>query len=113
MEYAEPFRELVAALMSLPGIGQKTATRLAFHVMRAPRSEVERLATALVDVHDKMSYCSTCGVLTDVDPCRFCLDMTRDRHTLLVIEEPGNVVPVEASHYRGTRPVRAKRPLTS
>ena len=67
MQYAEPFRVLVAALESLPGIGQKTASRLAFHVMKAPRAEIQALAQALNDAHEKMTQCGTCGVLTDVE----------------------------------------------
>jgi recombination protein RecR len=101
MEYAEPFRALVEAFKKLPGIGSKTALRLAFHVLRAPRAEVEELARALGDVRDKMFTCTTCGVLTDVDPCRYCTDPGRDRRTVVVVEEPGNVLHLEGSHFRG------------
>src|SRR5207302_1306568 len=92
---------LVAALQRLPGIGQKTAARLAFHVMKAPRAEVDELARALLDVRERMRTCSTCGVLTDVDPCVYCCDPLRDRRTLVVVEEAGNVVHLERSHYKG------------
>jgi recombination protein RecR len=101
LEYAEPFRALVEALMRLPGIGQKTAYRLAFHVMRAPRAEVEELARCLSGVRERMRTCATCGVLTDVDPCVFCRDPARDRRTLVVVEEAANVLPLERSHFRG------------
>jgi recombination protein RecR len=100
-EPAEPFQALVEALRRLPGIGSKTATRLAFHVMRAPREEVEGLARCLREVRERMRHCSTCGSLTDVDPCRLCSDPGRDQRLLVVVEEPANVLHLERSHFRG------------
>ena len=69
--------------------------------MKAPQAEIQALAQALNDAHDKMTHCGTCGVLTDIDPCMFCTDPRRDSHTLVVVEEAGNVLHLEGSHFRG------------
>lgn len=101
MEWAEPFLALVAAFQRLPGIGQKTAQRLALHVMKAPRTEVDALARALTEVRDKMRPCSTCFSLTEDDPCALCTSPNRDRRILMVVEEASNVFPIERSNFRG------------
>ena len=101
MEWAEPFLAVVAALQRLPGIGQKTAQRLALHVMKAPRAEIDALAKALTELRDKMRPCSTCFSLTEHDPCALCTSPNRDRRTLMVVEEASNVIQIEKSHFRG------------
>jgi recombination protein RecR len=91
----EPLTRLVEQLQKLPGIGAKSAQRLAFHVLRTPREEVERLVEALRDVKDKVTYCSVCHNITDTDPCVFCTSPARDPRVICVVEEPQNVTVVE------------------
>ncbi len=99
---SDPLAKLVGELSRLPGIGPKTATRLAHHVLRAPRGEAENLATALVDVKDKLFHCSTCHSITAKDPCRICQDPQRDQYWLCVVEEPFNIPPLERTgEFRG------------
>lgn len=98
----DPLARLVGELSRLPGIGPKTATRLAHHVLRAPRLEAEKLAAALIEVKDKLFRCSTCHSITAEDPCRFCRDPQRDQQRLCVVEEPFNIPPIERTgEYRG------------
>ncbi|HKY32990.1 MAG TPA: recombination mediator RecR [Candidatus Polarisedimenticolia bacterium] len=92
---AEPMARLVEALQRLPGIGAKTAQRLAFHVLKIPRDDVEALAAALLQVKDTVTLCSSCCNITDADPCAICSDASRDRALLCVVEEPGNVMAIE------------------
>ena len=94
-DFAEPLARLIDELKRLPGIGQKSAQRLAFHLQRAPREDAERLATALLEVKDKIRLCSTCNNLTELDPCEFCSDPRRDPETVCVVETPYNVFAVE------------------
>ncbi|MGI8996080.1 MAG: recombination mediator RecR [Pyrinomonadaceae bacterium] len=102
MEYAEPVTKLIDEFKRLPGIGQKSAQRLAFHVLRMSGAEVERFIDALEEVKRKIIYCSVCNNLTDVDPCRFCASTSRDRSMICVIEEPYNLVAVEKTRsYHG------------
>jgi recombination protein RecR len=91
----EPLTRLIEQLQKLPGIGAKSAQRLAFHVLRTPREDVERLVEALRDVKDKVTYCSVCHNITDADPCAFCTSPTRDARVICVVEEPQNVTVVE------------------
>ena len=86
---------LIEALRKLPGIGAKTAQRLALHVMKASRPDAEALSRALLDVKDQMRLCSVCFNITDVDPCRFCTAPDRDDTKLCVVEEPNNLVVIE------------------
>ena len=95
MARPDPLSKLIEQLQRLPGIGSKSAQRLAFHVLKTPREEVERLADAMRDVKDRVTYCSTCSNITDVDPCYYCTDSTRDRRIICVVEEPENVSVVE------------------
>jgi recombination protein RecR len=88
-------QELVEQFKKLPGIGAKSATRLAFHVLRTPREDAERLCQAIRDVKDRVTYCSTCNNITDVDPCPLCGDPGRDRRIICVVEEPQNVAVVD------------------
>jgi recombination protein RecR len=95
MSYPEPLARLVESLQRLPGIGAKSAQRLAFHLLRTPREEVERLAEAMRDVKDRVTYCSVCSNITDVDPCAFCTSAQRDQRVICVVEEPQNVTAIE------------------
>src|SRR5579872_2421837 len=94
-EYAAPLARLVEELKCLPGIGQKSAQRIAFHLERAPREDVQRLAEALLDAKDKIRLCSLCNNLTESDPCEFCSDPTRDQSVVCVVETPYNIVGIE------------------
>jgi len=86
LEYAEPVTKLIDELKRLPSIGQKSAQRLAFHIMRVPDSDLERLITALRDVKQRIVMCSVCNNLTEVDPCRFCASPSRDHSVICVVE---------------------------
>jgi recombination protein RecR len=101
-EYAAPLARLIDELKRLPGIGQKSAQRIAFHLERAPREDVQRLAEALLDAKDKIRLCSVCNNLTESDPCEYCSDPRRDSEVLCVVETPYNVISVEKAHeFRG------------
>ncbi|MDE2758642.1 MAG: recombination mediator RecR [Acidobacteriota bacterium] len=101
-DYARPVEELIAELRKLPGIGSKSAQRLAFHIVRASSSEARGLAESILNVTDSIRYCSVCYNITDVDPCFYCTDPLRDRGLICVLEEPHNVVAVEKTReYRG------------
>ena len=95
MDYADPIERLVEALKRLPGIGQKSAQRLAFAILHQSREEALALATAVQEVKDKIRLCSICCHITDVDPCRFCSDTERDQGIICVVEEPNNLLAVE------------------
>lgn len=98
MEYAAPIERLIAELQHLPGVGPKTAQRLALHILNRPREEVAALASALVEAKDRIHPCSVCGNLTDTDPCAICGDPGRDETLLCVVEEPKDVVALERTH---------------
>jgi recombination protein RecR len=99
---ADPIARLVAELARLPGIGEKTATRLTFHLLRAPTPQVQALADALVDVKARIRECQTCRNLSDADPCLLCSDARRDDRTLCVVAQPADLIAVERSgHFRG------------
>ncbi len=91
----DPLLRLIEELQHLPGIGPKGAQRLAFHVLRTPREETDRLADAIRDVKEQVTYCSICNNITDIDPCRFCSSDARDHHAICVVEEPQNVLAIE------------------
>jgi len=95
MSRPDPLNKLVEQLQRLPGIGAKSAQRLAFHVLKTPREDIERLAAAMREVKERVTYCSTCSNITDTDPCYFCTDAGRDRRVICVVEEPENVTAVE------------------
>ncbi|MDQ3651775.1 MAG: recombination mediator RecR [Acidobacteriota bacterium] len=102
LEYSEPVVKLIDEFKRLPGIGQKTAQRLAFHVLRMSEADVERFAEAMQEVKRRIVSCAICNNLTDVDPCRFCSSPTRDRSMICVVEEPYNLVAVEKTRsYKG------------
>ena len=95
MSYPEPLTRLVDQLKKLPGIGAKSAQRLAFHILRTPRDEAERLCDAIRDVKERVTYCSICSNTTDVDPCVYCTSEARNHRMICVVEEPQNVTAIE------------------
>lgn len=119
LDYAEPVTKLIDEFKRLPSIGQKSAQRLAFHILRAPDVDVERLIEALHEVKQKISECPVCNNLTDVNPCRFCSLPTRDRSLLCIVEQPYDLIAVEKTRsYKGLyhvlhgalSPIRGIRP---
>jgi recombination protein RecR len=102
LDYAEPVTRLIDELKRLPGVGNKSAQRLAFYLLRSEKADAQKLVDAILEVKDKIGFCSTCNNITDVDPCRYCSSPTRDQRTILVVEEPYNLVTVERTReYRG------------
>ena len=95
MSLPDPLVRLIEELQRLPGIGPKGAQRLAFHILKAPREQADRLADALRDVKTSVTYCSICNNITDADPCAFCRSADRDHRVICVVEEPQNVSAVE------------------
>jgi recombination protein RecR len=95
MSLPASLQELIEQFKRLPGIGGKSAQRLAFHVLRTPREEAEKLCQAIRDVKDRVIYCSTCNNITDSDPCVLCSDSSRDQRVICVVEEPQNVSVVD------------------
>ncbi|MBM3772549.1 MAG: recombination protein RecR [Acidimicrobiia bacterium] len=103
MSLPEPVLRLIDELQRLPGIGPKGAQRLAFHILRTPREQADRLTDAVRAVKEQVTYCSTCSNVTDSDPCAFCRDSDRDHRLICVVEEPQNVAAIEkARDYKGT-----------
>ena len=95
MARTDPLAELIAALQRLPGIGARSATRLAYHILRTPREEVDAMAAAMLSVKERVSYCSVCSNITDVDPCGYCTASERDGRIICVVEQPENVGAIE------------------
>lgn len=95
MHYPEPITKLMDSFMKLPGIGPKSAARLAFHVLDMKEDDVLGFAKALVDAKRNLSFCSVCGHITEQDPCYICADTTRDQHVVCVVEEPRDVIAME------------------
>jgi recombination protein RecR len=95
MTLPDPLTRLIEELQRLPGIGPKGAQRLAFHILKTPREHTDRLIDALRDLKERVTYCSVCNNITDIDPCAFCRSELRDRHVICVVEEPQNVTAVE------------------
>jgi recombination protein RecR len=119
LDYAEPVTKLIDEFKRLPSIGQKSAQRLAFYILRAPEAEVERLIEALREVKQRISECSICNNLTDINPCRFCSLPSRDHSVLCIVEQPYDLVAVEKTRsYKGLyhvlhgslSPIRGMRP---
>lgn len=99
---SDPLARLVAELSRLPGIGPKTAGRLAHHLLKVPPQDAEALATAIREVKEKLFHCSRCNAITAVDPCAICSDPRRDARRLCVVEEPFNIAPLERTgEYQG------------
>ena len=100
--YAPPVQRLVTELSKLPGIGNRTAQRLAFHILRSSGEDATALAEAIVDVKEKIGLCEVCFNLTDEARCRICTDPRRDHALICVVEEPSDVIPMERTHeYHG------------
>jgi recombination protein RecR len=100
--YAPPVQRLVSELSKLPGIGSRTAQRLAFHILRSSGEDATALAEAIVEVKEKIGLCEVCFNLTDEARCRICEDPRRDRSVICVVEEPSDVIPMERTHeYHG------------
>ena len=98
----DPLARLVEQLQKLPGIGAKGAQRLAFHILKNPRDDAERLCEAIRDVKERVTYCSTCHNITEADPCVFCTSASRDQRLICVVEEPQNVSVIEKTReFRG------------
>lgn len=95
MQYPLPIARLIDSFMKLPGIGEKTATRLAFSAMDMPKEDVDEFARSLVDVKEKLRQCSICGNITEQDPCAICSNPARDRSTIMVVEEAKDVMAFE------------------
>jgi recombination protein RecR len=100
--FAEPMSRLIDELRKLPGIGTKSAQRLAFHVLRSTDADARALADALLELRAKLRLCSICNNITDVDPCTYCTSAVRDQHIVCVIEEPTNIATIEKTRsYNG------------
>jgi len=100
--YTEPVARLIQELNKLPGVGPKTAQRLAFHILHSPLEEVRALATAILEAREKIRYCSICGHLTQEDPCQLCRDESRDPSVICVVEEVRDLVALEKTRqFRG------------
>ena len=103
MNQLEPLVRLTEQLQRLPSIGPKSAQRLAFHLLKQPRAEVDQLCDAIRDVKERISYCSVCSNITDCDPCFYCTDHSRDRRIICVVEDPHNVAAIERTRdFKGT-----------
>lgn len=101
-DFAEPLARLIQEFKRLPGVGQKSAQRLAFHVLRGAREDAERLSQALLDVKDRLGLCTVCNNISDSELCPFCRDTSRDRTVICVVEEPHNILPIETTrHFSG------------
>src|SRR5881396_2138675 len=100
--FAEPMTRLIEELKKLPGIGSKSAQRLAFHILRSSDADAEALAAAVHDVKANLRLCSVCNNITDVDPCVYCSSPTRNQRLVCVVEEPTNIAAIEKSkHFNG------------
>jgi recombination protein RecR len=101
-KFAEPMVRLIDSLKKLPGIGSKSAQRLAFHILRSSEEDAESLAAAVRDVKASLRLCSICNNITDVDPCVYCTSATRNHRLVCVLEEPTNIAAVEKTkHFNG------------
>src|SRR5438874_10401679 len=96
-DFAEPLNRLINEFKHLPGIGQKSAQRLAFHVLRTSREDAERLSQAVLDVKDKLGLCAVCNNISDAEVCQYCRDTNRDPKVVCVVEEPHNIVGIETT----------------
>ena len=100
--FAEPMARLIDELKKLPGVGSKSAQRLAFHILRSSGEDAEALASAIRNLKEKLQLCSICNNITDVDPCSYCANPTRNQRLICVVEEPTNIAAVEKTRsYNG------------
>jgi recombination protein RecR len=101
-KFAEPMSRLIDELKKLPGVGAKSAQRLAFHILRSSEEDAESLAAAVRDVKANLRLCSVCNNITDVDPCAYCTSPTRNQRLVCVVEEPTNIAAIEKTkHFNG------------
>jgi recombination protein RecR len=101
-KFAEPMSRLIDELKKLPGVGAKSAQRLAFHILRSSDDDAEALAQAVRDVKANLRLCSVCNNITDVDPCAYCTSATRNQRLVCVVEEPTNIAAIEKTkHFNG------------
>jgi recombination protein RecR len=101
-KFAEPMARLIEELKKLPGIGSKSAQRLAFHILRSSEDDAAALAAAIRDVKEKLRLCSLCNNITDIDPCVYCSNPTRNQRLVCVVEEPTNIAAIEKTrHFNG------------
>jgi recombination protein RecR len=101
-DYAEPIAKLIDELRKLPGIGQKTAQRLAYDLLRRSSEDAERLSRAILDVKEKIRYCSRCNNFSDQDPCNYCTSPNRTQEIICVVEEPHDILSIEKTReYHG------------
>ena len=101
-KFAEPMSRLIDELKKLPGVGSKSAQRLAFYILRASDEDAEALAAAVRDVKASLRLCSVCNNITDVDPCVYCTSLTRNQRLVCVLEEPTNIAAIEKTkHFNG------------
>jgi recombination protein RecR len=102
-KFAEPMTRLIDELKKLPGVGSKSAQRLAFHILRSSEDDAEALAAAVRDVKASLRLCSICNNITDIDPCVYCSSPTRNQRLVCVVEEPTNIAAIEKTkHFNGT-----------
>ncbi len=101
-KFAEPMAQLIDELKKLPGVGGKSAQRLAFHILRSSEDDAEALASAIRNLKEKLHLCSVCNNITDIDPCSYCSSPTRNQRLICVVEEPTNIASVEKTRsYNG------------
>ena len=98
-KFAEPMARLIDELKKLPGVGGKSAQRLAFHILRSSAEDAENLASAIRNLKEKLHLCSVCSNITDVDPCSYCTSATRNQRLVCVVEEPTNIASIEKARF--------------
>ena len=98
-KFAEPMARLIDELKKLPGVGGKSAQRLAFHILRSSAEDADGLATAIRNLKEKLHLCSICSNITDVDPCSYCTSATRNQRLVCVVEEPTNIASIEKARF--------------
>jgi recombination protein RecR len=98
-KFAEPMARLIDELKKLPGVGGKSAQRLAFHILRSSAEDADGLAAAIRNLKEKLHLCSVCSNITDVDPCSYCTSATRNQRLVCVVEEPTNIASIEKARF--------------
>ena len=98
-KFAEPMAQLIDELKKLPGVGGKSAQRLAFHILRSSAEDADSLAAAIRNLKEKLHLCSVCSNITDVDPCSYCTSATRNQRLVCVVEEPTNIASIEKARF--------------
>ena len=98
-KFAEPMARLIDELKKLPGVGGKSAQRMAFHILRSSEEDAEALAAAIRNLKEKLHLCSICSNITDVDPCSYCASPTRNQRLVCVVEEPTNIASIEKARF--------------